>query len=118
MYNRVLPRDLFNEAKLLKCVGRLCLLIHDGMAPKGLKFHHYDGEGFDIRQNPASGAIYVENVFFTYKQSGLLNIYTSLNAKDNYPLWLETDEDSALVFDEGGDITPEFKALLKTIKAQ
>lgn len=32
-YKRVLPRDLFNEAKLLKCMGRLCLLIHDDMIP-------------------------------------------------------------------------------------
>ncbi len=28
-YHRVLPRDAFNEAKLLKCIGKLTLLIED-----------------------------------------------------------------------------------------
>ena len=32
-YERVIPRDLFNEAKLLKCVGLLVLKIHDGENP-------------------------------------------------------------------------------------
>lgn len=36
-YQRVIPRDLFNEAKLLKCLGRLSLFIHDGKSPPILK---------------------------------------------------------------------------------
>ncbi len=28
-YHRVLPRDLFNDANLLKCMGRLIMLIDD-----------------------------------------------------------------------------------------
>lgn len=46
-YFRVLPRDLFNEAKLLKCVGRLCLLIHDRTAPESLAFEE-NGEPFRV----------------------------------------------------------------------
>lgn len=115
-YNRVLPRDLFNEAKLLKCVGRLCLLIHDGMAPKGLEFFH-NGDAFEVCQNEASGALYIGSVEFIYKHQ-TLDLQCSYNSKNNYTLYLETRDDSALVFDEQGELTPEFKALLKTIKAQ
>lgn len=50
-YQRVLPRDLFNESKLLKCIGQLVLLIHDGNCPNGLAFTHHDedDEPFIIR---------------------------------------------------------------------
>ena len=46
-YRRVLPRDLFNEAKLLKCLGQLALIIHDGQdsagqTVQGLLFMHVD----------------------------------------------------------------------------
>ncbi len=44
-YTRVIPRDLFNEAKLLKCIGRLVLLIHDG-DHNNISFEH-DGEPFE-----------------------------------------------------------------------
>ena len=44
-YTRVLPRDLFNEAKLMKCMGLLTLLIHDELIPDCLKFE-YDQEPF------------------------------------------------------------------------
>lgn len=39
-YRRVLPRDLFNEAKLLKCLGQLSLMIHDGKCE--LRVEHSD----------------------------------------------------------------------------
>lgn len=112
-YNRVLPRDLFNEAKLLKCVGRLCLLIHDGMAPKGLKFHH-DGSAFQVHQNKSNGALFIGNVQFTYKGQSL-ELECSYNSKEDYTLYLDTPEDSAFVFDNTGGISDEFKALLKTL---
>jgi hypothetical protein len=37
-YNRVIPRDLFNESKLLKCFGQLALLMHDGVIPGSIVF--------------------------------------------------------------------------------
>ena len=62
MYKRVLPRDLFNEAKLLKCLGRLCLLIEDDMCK--LEYDHDDefAEGFVIGQLQECGGIYPLNL--------------------------------------------------------
>lgn len=34
-YFRVIPRDLFNEASLLKCYGRLAILLDDMRSPLG-----------------------------------------------------------------------------------
>ena len=36
-YSRVIPRDFFNEAKLLKCMGLLALKVLDNMTPNGIK---------------------------------------------------------------------------------
>ena len=41
-YYRVIPRDLFNEAKLLKCMGHLCLKIHDRQVPIQMKILEED----------------------------------------------------------------------------
>lgn len=49
-YQRVIPRDLFNESKLLKCIGRLILKIHDNdNLPAPMTFEH-DGSPFKIVQ--------------------------------------------------------------------
>jgi hypothetical protein len=61
-YNRVIPRDLFNEAKLLKCLGQLCLLIDKGQCP-GLSVVQppCDNNAFRILQDQSDGSIYVSN---------------------------------------------------------
>lgn len=54
-YQRVLPRDLFNEAALLKCLGKVALWIHEGMLPLLTVEHTPVGagdehtQGFDVR---------------------------------------------------------------------
>ena len=52
-YTREIPRDLFNEANLLKCYGRLALLA---MNTPGLEVDH-NGDLFDIVQDPSCGAL-------------------------------------------------------------
>ena len=44
MYNRVIPRDLFNEANLLKCMGQLYLCLEAA----NLKYVYleHDGDAF------------------------------------------------------------------------
>lgn len=116
-YTRVLPRDLFNEAKLLKCIGRLVLLIHDRQAPEGLNFYH-DGRAFDIHQDESDGSIFVTNVeFFMGDQfdENKLHFFTTLNSKAPYPLYLNVNDEEAQVFTDAGDLTPEFLNLLKSI---
>lgn len=93
-YKRVLPRDLFNEAKLLKCLGQLALLIHDGKAPDGLSFEQdaMSCDGFDIDQDPFSGELYVDNLtlWFDLGEDAIrINLSTHYNSRDSYPLVYE-----------------------------
>ena len=100
-YIRVVPRDLFNEANLLKCIGRIVLLIEDGMIP-WLSYHH-DGDAFNICQNPSSGALYVSNIQF-FAKNKTLNFERPLNSRAEWPLYLETENDSFPVFGNTGGI--------------
>jgi len=107
-YTRVCPRDLFNEAKLLKCLGRLSLMILDGYSP--LKEIH-DTElhdGFCIVQDEADGSIFCENLHF-YANGRKLHLFTSLNSKEDYPLMLRGEDEDVDVFDLTGKyFTDEF----------
>jgi hypothetical protein len=112
-YSRVIPRDLFNESMLLKCIGRLTLLIHDG-GIQGLGFEH-DGESFDVVQDESDGSISVSTVRFfipgyqpdgSYKRE--LHLATPLNSRQAWPLWLDLDGESYRVFDSEGNPTREF----------
>lgn len=112
-YQRVLPRDLFNEAKLLKCLGRLVLLIHDRKIPFIGEVIH-DGEPFIIALND-EGSLIVTNVTIKVNKSAF-TFKTTYNAKSNYPFYLETNDYSeVLVFDESGEFTEEFIEFVKTI---
>lgn len=101
-YKRVIPRDLFNEANLLKCIGKLVLDIEDGKLP-WLSYHH-DGEAFNVQQDGSSGAIYVGNVQF-FANGKTLTLTRPLNSRDAWPLYLETEQDAYSVFDEAGNVT-------------
>jgi len=106
-YTRVIPRDLFNEAKLLKCMGRLCLLIHDQLTPVDMSAS-LEGEQFEIGML-LDGSLTIKNLHvnvmgekFTFK--------TTYNSKRNYPLMIEYQgsEGEYLVFDESGQFSTEF----------
>ncbi len=111
-YKRVIPRDLFNEAKLLKCIGAF-ILEADGLAVlrKGIELPD-EGEPFNVVQCPLTGALSISNYQFSF--GGLqLDLFTEYNSKANYPLWAEIDQgEQFLVLDESGKITPELLAAL------
>lgn len=98
-YKRVLPRDAFNEAKLLKCIGKLTLLIEDGMLPAW--HYHYDGDPFNIVQNEADGSIYVANITF-WRNKKEVNVFTPLNSKEVWPALFREDGDEYYLFSESG----------------
>jgi len=94
-YKRVLPRDAFKDAKLLKCIGQLTLLIENKAAcVEGLTFD-YDGEAFDIQQDDSDGSTYVSNIqFFVNKKP--VRMRGALNSRDAWPIVMQaqdTDED-------------------------
>lgn len=121
-YKRVVPRDLFNESMLLKCLGRMSVDILDG---KFIKYRMDDKLlnptfGFEIEQNPYDGSIFCENYQVTVEsQVGklFLRLFTPLNSRTNYPLICESIFDSELinVFHEDGKYTKEFFNHLKEL---
>lgn len=108
-YRRVLPRDLFNEANLLKCLGRLWILLE--RAESNARFVTEDTDGFDVVQDESSGAIYVRNVLFTVAGKPTL-LTRPLNSRGAWPLYAETAEVSVPVFDDEGGLSDEFRVFI------
>lgn len=110
-YIRVIPRDLFNEANLLKCLGRLALLAE--RAPGVLVDH--DGGPFEVVQNDDDGSISVPSVDVRVAGVRLL-LWRPLNAREPWPLWAAVDGDPGFdpvpVFRDDGVFSPEFSALI------
>jgi len=86
-YERVLPRDLFNEAKLLKCIGKIALLIENNTI-NGLLMDDSEvsNNGFVVYQDQSDGSIFVSNLKFCDQQDNQVHFYTTLNSKNNWPL--------------------------------
>ena len=107
---RVLPRDLFNDAKLLKCLGFLTLHIHDNVL-YGLTCE-YAADPFDIEQDESSGDLSVSNIRF-YLGGDQIRFFSSYNDKSNFPLLCSTNDDEIVrVFNDDGSYTDDFCALL------
>lgn len=115
MYKRVIPRDLFNEAKLLKCLGQLSLLIHDGKAPAGLTATH-NGDEFRISQNSSDGSLMVTSELDFYAGGYRLILSTPLNSRRPYPLTcLHPAADEVEVFQDDGSLSVDFAKLVETL---
>jgi hypothetical protein len=114
-YQRVIPRDLFNEASLLKCLGRFWIET-ERFQPKWVKIEH-DGEPFDILQDQ-DGATYVLNVEITIN-GVTCYAFRPLNSREPWPLWLSIDGDSEPieVFTESGELTGAVLSLIQGVPA-
>lgn len=113
-YNRVIPRDLFNEANLLKCLGRLWCLLDETRghnARLGNADSEHSGDAFIIEQDPSDGAIYVSNLPFTIGRIHF-TLFVPLNNRNPWPLWLHHSEDDIRVFTEDGFLSSEFVQLI------
>lgn len=114
-YTRVAPRDLFNEAKLLKCLGVLALRIHDGVddagraTPAWLRFEE-DADRYRIEQDPSDGALRVASGIRFLAGNKAIRLQTPYNSKDAYPLQCVTADGDIDVFDASGRFTEEFLA--------
>lgn len=118
-YSREIPRDFFNEAMLLKCMGQL--RIHAGTCTqlKGVTFQFdHDGGPFEIGKDEGSGDISVVNCQVTINGIKPL-FYTPLNSRDSYPLICELDSNQYYVFEGDGEFTEEFIQFVNSLpKAQ
>lgn len=104
-YQRVIPRDLFNEASLLKCYGRIYIELENHDLPH-VQLEH-DGQAFEIEQDPGSGGLSIANVQLRVGDD-CIRLHRPLNSREAYPLYM-TDEDECEVplFDDKGAFTPE-----------
>lgn len=102
-YFRVCPRDLFNESKLLKCLGLVSLCIHDGTIQGLTMNHENEKEGFTIVQNDATGGIYVSNLHFFDNNGTPVEFYHPLNNKGPFPLIMEYKGEEYWPFNDKGD---------------
>lgn len=109
-YPRVIPRDLFNEANLLKCYGQIYLNL-EILNPENVEFEH-DGEPFDVQQDD-SGALTIANIELRVRGIPCY-LRRPLNSRRPWPLYL-TIADSPLeidVFNEDGSFSDEMTAFL------
>lgn len=111
-YARVIPRDLFNEGDLLNCLGRLWIKL-DERRDHAARLTHYQALGpFDVKQEEADGSIYVENVLLIVGEFQR-PMFRPLNTREKWPLWARFDDEDVRVFGPGGELSPEFWALIR-----
>lgn len=110
-YRRVIPRDLFNEASLLKCMGRLWILLDNLPSGHRAKLADESGAPFNIQQDPSSGALEVVNIAFTIARKPW-SLTRPLNSRAPWPLYAENEDDCVSVFTDEGELSDEFRALI------
>jgi hypothetical protein len=113
-YQRVIPRDLFNEASLLKCYGALYIAMETA-GTRAARFSQEDVEHFDIEQRDEDGSIYVANLTLIAGAARYL-LTRPLNSRRPWPLYAERIDDRDFepvpVFDDDGNLTEEMENLL------
>lgn len=107
-YQRVIPRDLFNEAKLLKCLGQLFLNLEGYNA----FLSHISDEQFEIEQREWDGGIYCSNLEF-FVRGKEVALFTPLNSRGSYPLIFEDENTMGFVFNDDGSFSESFIEYLK-----
>lgn len=112
-YRRVIPRDLFNEANLLKCYGRIYILLEntpDHRAAFGVE----DVAVFDVQQSDDDGSLTVANVPLIVSGE-TITLRRPLNSRDAWPLYATHPQtgDDVSVFDAAGNFTSEMLNLIK-----
>lgn len=113
-YNRVIPRDLFNEGNLLKCYGQIYIELETMREADAALVEGDIENGFHIEQDEDDGSISIVNVHLEVRGTRY-PLRRPLNARGSYPLYLSVgeDEDEIAVFCEAGRFTEEMKAFLR-----
>lgn len=104
-YRRVIPRDLFNEAKLLKCLEQLYLMSERTGGLLVVEFPH-EGDptkDFAIEQDPGDGSIFAKHIVVHWR-GRCVPCYTPLNSKRAYPLYGEIDGEQVQMLDDDGKL--------------
>lgn len=110
-YVRVLPRDLFNEAKLLRELAFLTLMHHDGQTGNLEYEHDEPEEGFNIALDMETGVLCVTNLKFSVGEEEVF-LGTNYNSRSEHPLHFACGEVDGFVFESEKVFTPEFRELV------
>jgi hypothetical protein len=110
-YNRVIPRDLFNEANLLKCYGQLWIKLDEALEDHAAELNQEDDGPFDIVQSADSGALSVANVTLHVSESPV-DLFRPLNSRRSWALYASSGDDDVEVFDNEGSLSDEFVAMI------
>lgn len=114
-YQRVIPRDLFNEANLLKCLGTLYLRLEE-LNLDGVELIHETDlvDHFMVEQDEDDGSTHCLNVALMVRGTELF-ISRPLNSRRPFPLlvWDPRVNDVVYIFTDEGRLTDAFIALLK-----
>lgn len=113
-YQRVIPRDLFNEASLLKCYGRLALVLGETAGHKA-RLHH-DGGAFEAQQDSADGSLTLwPSVEFIIDGQRPVRLWRPLNSREAWPLYAMIQDgefEEVEVFDQHGFLTDAFRRMI------
>lgn len=112
-YLRVIPRDLFNEANLLKCYGKLYLNLENLGSHTAELVHVRTREQFDVRQDQSDGSTTIANVCLMVRGREV-PLFRHLNNRGEWPLHAHPDpeEDAFPVFNENGMFSAEMLSFL------
>lgn len=110
-YIRVIPRDLFNEANLLKCLEQLYIKLESIGFTHVAQFGVGDVPYFKIEQDPSDGSIYVSNLPFLIGNKHY-HLSRPLNSRQPWPLYCSRNDDVIQVFDDDGTLSIEMIRLL------
>lgn len=107
-YHKVIPRDLFNDANLLKCYGQ----IYINLVTMDVDAQLVGGnEGFRIEQN-VDGDTYLGDVHLIVR-GDRVKLSRPLNSRKPYPLYLVNEDwEEIEVFHDNGQFTEEMVAFL------
>lgn len=112
-YHRIIPRDLFNEASLLKCYGQIYLEL-EKLPADIASFEAYSTEmhGFVVDQDESDGSLTISNVHLVVRDRSC-SLSRPLNSRSPYPLYLTTEDDDVIaVFTDEGHFTDEMLAFI------
>lgn len=105
-HKRVIPRDLFNEAKLLNNLGHLIILIEEKRINLPLVVE-FDGKPFEVQQDYSNGSLFVSNlkIFLGNEEIFFSSRY---NDKSKFTLMAKYKDEEFYAFDENGNFMPNF----------
>lgn len=114
-YTRVLPRDLFNEANLLKCYGRLAICLDEKAGQHGAKLgESWAVHSFDVEQE-IDGELFIANLPLLVGDREFV-LVRPLNSRRAWPLYVEDPKDDGFgpveVFDDEGNLSAEMMKLI------